>query len=95
VDEKEAKQFMKKMNDREKNASKATKSNAFGGLGQAAGGGHRHGLLGGFFGGHRHSSAPTIQPTPPDPVGVSMEGDRNLLRWTQSTLIGEKLGVMI
>jgi hypothetical protein len=29
------------------------------------------------------------------PVGVSMEGDRNLLRWTQSTLIGEKLGVMI
>merc|ERR1712093_952608 len=26
----------------------------------------RHGLLGGLFGGHRHSSAPSIQPTPPD-----------------------------
>ncbi|TAQ88930.1 hypothetical protein B7494_g2739 [Chlorociboria aeruginascens] len=63
VDEKEAKTFLKKMNDREKNASKATKANVFGG--GASGGGHRHGLLGGFFGGHRHSS-PTTQPTPPD-----------------------------
>jgi hypothetical protein len=66
VDEKEAKTFLKKMNDREKNASKATKANTFGGSGQQNGGGHRHGLLGGFFGGHRHSSAPTVQPTPPD-----------------------------
>ncbi|KAH8684562.1 hypothetical protein BGZ60DRAFT_397836 [Tricladium varicosporioides] len=66
VDEKEAKTFLKKMHDREKNASKATKANPFGGVGQHSGGGHRHGLLGGFFGGHRHSSAPTIQPTPPD-----------------------------
>lgn len=53
------------MNDREKNASKATKANPFGGSGQHTTG-HRHGLLGGFFGGHRHSSAPAIQPTPPD-----------------------------
>jgi hypothetical protein len=52
------------MNDREKNASKATKATRFGGSGQTAGGG-RHGLLGNFFGGHRHSSAPTVQ-TPPD-----------------------------
>ncbi|KAL2069150.1 hypothetical protein VTL71DRAFT_15488 [Oculimacula yallundae] len=63
VDEKEAKQFLKKMNDREKNASKMTKSNPFGGGGQQQ---QRHGLLGGLFGGHRHSSAPSIQPTPPD-----------------------------
>ncbi|TGO85704.1 hypothetical protein BPOR_0372g00080 [Botrytis porri] len=62
VDEKEAKTFMKKMNDREKNASKATKANPFGGAAPA----HKHSLLGGFFGGHRHSSAPSIQPTPPD-----------------------------
>ncbi|KAG0651443.1 Proline-rich LAS17 [Hyphodiscus hymeniophilus] len=64
-DEKEAKTFLKKMNDREKNASKGTKATKFGGSGQPAGGG-RHGLLGGFFGGHRHSSAPSVGPTPPD-----------------------------
>ncbi|KAE8450323.1 hypothetical protein EG329_006751 [Mollisiaceae sp. DMI_Dod_QoI] len=65
VDEKEAKQFLKKMNDREKNASKLTKSNPFGGSAPQQGG-HRHGILGGIFGGHRHSSAPSIQPTPPE-----------------------------
>jgi hypothetical protein len=48
------------MNDREKNASKQTKATKFGGSSQAAGGG-RHSLLGGFFGGHRHSSAPAVQ----------------------------------
>jgi neural Wiskott-Aldrich syndrome protein len=64
VDEKEAKTFLKKMNDREKNASKATRANAFGGPGQQHSG-HRHGLLGGFFGSHRNSSAPSVQ-TPPD-----------------------------
>ena len=64
ADEKEAKTFLKKMHDREKNASKATKSTPFGGSGHPAGGG-RHGLLGSFFGGHRHSSAPSTQ-TPPD-----------------------------
>ncbi|KAK7742846.1 hypothetical protein SLS63_000414 [Diaporthe eres] len=63
VDEKEAKQFLKKMNDREKNASKATKSTPFGGVAPgAAAGHHKHSLLGGIFGGHRHASAPT----PPD-----------------------------
>ncbi|TVY65753.1 Proline-rich protein LAS17 [Lachnellula suecica] len=65
VDEKEAKTFLKKMNDREKNASKATKANPFGGAGQQSGG-HRHGLLGGLFGGHRNSSAPSIQTPPQD-----------------------------
>ncbi|KKF96666.1 Proline-rich protein LAS17 [Ceratocystis platani] len=58
VDEKEAKQFLKKMNDREKNASKATKATPFGGSGQPVN--HKHGILGGLFGGHRHSSAPTV-----------------------------------
>ncbi|TVY14044.1 Proline-rich protein LAS17, partial [Lachnellula arida] len=65
VDEKEAKTFLKKMNDREKNASKATKANPYGGPGVQSGG-HRHGLLGGLFGGHRHSSAPSVQTTPPE-----------------------------
>jgi len=65
TDEKEAKTFLKKMADREKNASKATKATPFGGVGHS-GGGQRHGLLGGFFSGHRHSSAPTLQPTPPE-----------------------------
>ncbi|KAK1590863.1 uncharacterized protein LY79DRAFT_686363 [Colletotrichum navitas] len=59
VDEKEAKQFKKKMDDREKNASKATRSTPFGGAAQSSG--HKHGLLGGLFG-SRHASAPT----PPD-----------------------------
>ncbi|KAK7740704.1 hypothetical protein SLS53_005172 [Cytospora paraplurivora] len=65
ADEKEAKQFKKKMDDREKNASKATKATPFGGIAPGAGSGHhKHGLLGGIFGGHRHSSAPT--PPPPE-----------------------------
>ncbi|KAF4780434.1 hypothetical protein HER10_EVM0011930 [Colletotrichum scovillei] len=59
TDEKEAKQFKKKMDDREKNASRATRSTPFGGASQAAA--HKHGLLGGLFGG-RHAAAPT----PPD-----------------------------
>jgi len=62
VDEKEAKQFKKKMEDREKNADKLTRAQPFGGAG-AAGGGHKHSLLGGFFG-HRHSSAPTPPESP-------------------------------
>ncbi|RDW92435.1 hypothetical protein BP5796_01829 [Coleophoma crateriformis] len=66
VDEKEAKTFLKKMNDREKNASKATRANPFGG--GASGTGHRSGFLGGLFGGgHRHSSAPTMQSPPESP----------------------------
>ncbi|KHN98770.1 WASP-like pretein las17p [Metarhizium album ARSEF 1941] len=55
VDEKEAKQFRKKMDEREKNASRATKSTPFGGGSQPV---HKHSLLGSFFG-HRHSSAPS------------------------------------
>ncbi|KAJ6444109.1 evh1 [Purpureocillium lavendulum] len=52
VDEKEAKQFKKKMDEREKNASRATRSQPFGGGSQPT---HKHSLLGGLF--HRHSSA--------------------------------------
>ncbi|KAK5633953.1 hypothetical protein RRF57_009667 [Xylaria bambusicola] len=62
VDEKEAKQFKKKMDDREKNASKATKNTPFGGTTQ------RHqksgGFLSGLFGGHRHVSNPTPPESP-------------------------------
>ncbi|KAK7209655.1 hypothetical protein V2G26_016833 [Clonostachys chloroleuca] len=57
VDEKEAKQFKKKMDDREKNASKATRATHFGGAPQPEKK-HGHGLLGGLFG-SRHSSAPS------------------------------------
>ncbi|PMD27783.1 WH1-domain-containing protein [Hyaloscypha hepaticicola] len=75
VDEKEAKTFLKKMNDREKNASKATRANTFGGSGQHHGG-HRHGLLGGIFGGHRNSSAPAVQ-TPPDSPSYALPPAQN------------------
>ncbi|PBP16102.1 WH1 domain-containing protein, partial [Diplocarpon rosae] len=74
ADEKEAKQFLKKMNDREKNASKMTKSNPFGGGGQQP---TRHGILGGLFGGHRQSSAPSIQPTPPDSPSYTLPPAQN------------------
>ncbi|SPQ19653.1 4dcbd744-696d-42b8-b848-a65bbe4b152e [Thermothielavioides terrestris] len=67
VDEKEAKQFLKKMNDREKNASKATQRTKFGGAAPPSHHKHHHGLFGGLFGGHRHSSAPT----PPESPRVS------------------------
>lgn len=65
VDEKEAALFLKKMQNREKHASRATRQTPFGGNGQPAQ--HKHGFLGlgGIFGGHRHSSAPT----PPDSPG--------------------------
>ncbi|KAF4966463.1 hypothetical protein FSARC_5846, partial [Fusarium sarcochroum] len=63
VDEKEAKQFKKKMDEREKNASRATKATPFGGGSQPT---HKHGLLGGLFG-HRHSSHSNSQPTGPTP----------------------------
>lgn len=63
VDEKEAKQFKKKMDDREKNASKATirqpfGSNASGGAMVMQNGSGKKSRLGGLFGGHRHSSGP-------------------------------------
>ncbi|KAK3331010.1 hypothetical protein B0H66DRAFT_528346 [Apodospora peruviana] len=64
VDEKEAKQFLKKMNDREKNATKATIKTPFGGTAPAQSSHKHHGLLGGLFGGHRHSSAPAPPESP-------------------------------
>ncbi|KAL2757843.1 hypothetical protein ACRALDRAFT_1079918, partial [Sodiomyces alcalophilus JCM 7366] len=63
VDEKEARQFKKKMDDREKNASKATRHTPFGGHNHHAH--HKHGLLGGLFGSHRRSS-PLIPPDSPN-----------------------------
>ncbi|KAH6956732.1 wiskott-aldrich syndrome protein [Fusarium avenaceum] len=65
VDEKEAKQFKKKMDEREKNASRATRSTPFGGGSHAS---HKHGLLGGLFS-HRHSSQSSTHlpsPSPPE-----------------------------
>ncbi|KAI4269896.1 MAG: hypothetical protein L6R38_007300 [Xanthoria sp. 2 TBL-2021] len=77
VDEKEAKQFKKKMDEREKNASKSTKSTPFQGLGpqpsvssHTNGKSHsRFGGLSGFLHGQRSSSAPHVgQPPPPPPA---------------------------
>ncbi|KAL2042640.1 hypothetical protein N7G274_004399 [Stereocaulon virgatum] len=73
VDEKEARQFKKKIDDREKNASKATKATSFQGTGpgpQTTAGGlangkphHRFGL-GNLLHGQRSSSAPHNTPPP-------------------------------
>ncbi|PTB70561.1 WH1-domain-containing protein [Trichoderma citrinoviride] len=60
VDEKEAKQFKKKMDEREKNASRATRATPFGGSAHASGG-QKHGLLGNIF--HRHSSVSMMPDT--------------------------------
>ncbi|KAI1320156.1 hypothetical protein F5Y16DRAFT_87103 [Xylariaceae sp. FL0255] len=63
VDEKEAKQFRKKMEDREKNASKATRNTPFGGAAHQQQ--HKTSFLGGLFGGgHRHASNPTPPESP-------------------------------
>ncbi|KAI0838245.1 hypothetical protein F5Y06DRAFT_53278 [Hypoxylon sp. FL0890] len=74
VDEKEAKQFKKKMDEREKNASKATKNTPFGGASQQ----HQHktGFFGSIFGGHRHSSAPTPPESPRNSVPPSHPHER-------------------
>ncbi|KAF1940658.1 WH1-domain-containing protein [Clathrospora elynae] len=71
ADEKEAKTFKKKLDDREKNAHKATKSKPFGleagssaPVANGKSSGHGHGLLGGLFG-HRHSSQ-----TGPPPASI-------------------------
>ncbi|CAO2651297.1 Nn.00g095940.m01.CDS01 [Neocucurbitaria sp. VM-36] len=68
ADEKEARTFKKKLDDREKNAHKNTKNKPFGAAAGSSGpvtngkhGGHGHGLLGGLFG-HRHSSASAPPP---------------------------------
>ncbi|RFU74929.1 wiskott-aldrich syndrome, partial [Trichoderma arundinaceum] len=60
VDEKEAKQFKKKMDEREKNASRSTRSTPFGGSNHAAGG-QKHSLLGNIF--HRHSTVSMMPDT--------------------------------
>lgn len=65
IDEKEARQFKKKMDEREKNASKQTKAQPFasslgGGQVHVAGGSHKHhSRVGNFLRGHRHSSIPS------------------------------------
>ncbi|KAJ9635398.1 hypothetical protein H2199_008401 [Coniosporium tulheliwenetii] len=80
ADEKEAKQFKKKMDEREKNAHKNTKSkpfgNAAGTVGSAPatnGGKQHHSLLGGLFG--RHSSGSHQPPAqsiiPPKEVSIA------------------------
>jgi hypothetical protein len=78
VDEKEAKQFKKKVDEREKNASKSTKATMFGSGGRPPLGtgvnGKSHGLLGGIgnlLHGHRSSSAPSIPM--PQPIVPSRE----------------------
>ncbi|RYP68182.1 hypothetical protein DL769_005576 [Monosporascus sp. CRB-8-3] len=84
VDEKEAKQFKKKMDEREKNASKATKNTPFGGPAQHSAG-HK-GFFGGIFGGHRHSSAPS--PTPPDSPRASLPPQHFHARMSSGNLSG-------
>lgn len=74
MDEKEAKKFKQKMDDREKNASKSTRATPFQGAGgsQPSGGGFtngkshhsRFGGLGSLLHGQRSSSAPNV-PQPP------------------------------
>ncbi|KAI1457274.1 hypothetical protein F4805DRAFT_180418 [Annulohypoxylon moriforme] len=73
VDEKEAKQFKKKMDEREKNASKATKNTPFGGSSQQP---VKQGFFGSIFGGHRHSSAPTPPESPRNSVIPSLPDAR-------------------
>ena len=65
VDEKEARQFKKKMDERERNATKATSaqpfaSNSAGGMLQLSNGGQEksHGRFTGFLSRHRHTSNP-------------------------------------
>ncbi|KAI4172963.1 MAG: hypothetical protein LQ343_003250 [Gyalolechia ehrenbergii] len=79
VDEKEAKQFKKKIDEREKNASKSTRATPFQGLGpqpsvtpQVNGKSHsRFGGLSGLLHGQRSSSAPHVtQPPPPPPPSI-------------------------
>ncbi len=81
VDEKEARTFMKKMNEREKNAHKNTKSQTFG-HGSSVGGTvymqngpsqKSHSRVGNFLRGHRHASnAPQPQSVPAPQVGQAV-----------------------
>ncbi|TID19668.1 wh1-domain-containing protein [Venturia nashicola] len=68
-DEKEAKTFKKKVDEREKLAHKSTRSKPFGPAGIAYGTvsqteKHHHGFLGGLFGGHKNIPAPLETPPP-------------------------------
>lgn len=70
VDEKEARTFKKKMDEREKNASKQTKAQPFasssaGGQVYMPGSSHKHhSRVGNFLRGHRHSSSPAVPQQP-------------------------------
>ncbi|KAI4163581.1 MAG: hypothetical protein LQ342_002853 [Letrouitia transgressa] len=86
VDEKEAKQFKKKMDEREKNASKNTKATPFQGLGPQPTGGNqmngkshsRFGGLSNLIHGQRSSSAPHMPQPPPPPAAPSSNPLREL-----------------
>lgn len=85
MDEKEAKQFKKKMDERENNASKQTKLTPFQGVGpdtQPSGGlqaqGRSHGLFGGIsslLSGQRSSSAPHVSQQAPQSIIPQREMD--------------------
>ncbi|MCJ1476046.1 hypothetical protein MMC13_004711 [Lambiella insularis] len=69
ADDREAKTFKKKMEDREKNASKATKATPFHGFGTGTSTAYapqekHHGRLGNLLYGHRSSSASQLPPAP-------------------------------
>ena len=75
VDEKEAKQFKKKMEEREKSASKATRATPFQGSGSQPAGAlsngkahHRFGGIGSLLHGQRSSSAPHLPPQQPQSI---------------------------
>lgn len=86
MDEKEAKQFKKKMDEREKNASKNTKATPFQGLGPQPTGGNqvngkshsRFGGLSNLIHGQRSSSAPHMPQPPPPPAAPSSNPLREL-----------------
>ncbi|PVI07145.1 WH1-domain-containing protein [Periconia macrospinosa] len=80
ADEKEAKTFKKKMDDREKNAHKNTRNKPFGAAiggdsGGASNGGKSHGLLGGIF--HRHTTPPQPAQSIIPPANVTSPSQTN------------------
>ena len=93
VDEKEAKTFMKKMNEREKNAHKNTKAQAFGhGLSggpiysQNAPSQKSHSRVGNFLRGNRHASNPPPPQSVPAPQVGQAVYSPNSSRPTSSTI---------
>ena len=77
ADEKEAKTFMKKVNDREKNAHKNTKNKPFGAAGAnghvapSSGGKQHTSFLGGLFGHSKQPSREAQAMPPPSPLPVA------------------------